>query len=348
MLSAALPLHALTLDELSERFQTAELHPLQAKRVFQGLHRQGVRALDEIPELSRYTREFLAGFAPLPTLKLETVLRSEDGTLKLRLLTLEDEAIEAVVIPSANRVTLCVSSQVGCAAGCSFCHTASMGLLRNLEAWEIVDQHRIAQAVWERERSENQPAWITNLVFMGMGEPLHNEAAVVQACRIFGEPLGLGFPPRRLVVSTAGVGPRIRPLWELNIAALAVSLHSTDDAVRDRLIPLNRLCNVAQLREILLALPWRNHESLTVAYVLLEGVNDTEADARGLAAWVQGLPAKVNLLEFNPFPGTAYRRSSTERFQAFRGWLRELGVFNTVRHSRGGDAMAACGQLAAK
>jgi 23S rRNA (adenine2503-C2)-methyltransferase len=175
---------------------------------------------------------------------------------------------------------------------------------------------------------------------------LHNEAAVVRACQILGDTLGAGFPRRHLVVSTAGVGPRLRPLWELDVAALALSLHSTDDAVRNELVPLNRLCNVAELRRIFLDIPWRPHETLTVAYVLLEGVNDAESDARGLAEWVRGLPVKVNLLEFNPFPGTQYRRASPERMQLFRNWLRDLNVFNTVRRSRGRDAMAACGQLA--
>jgi 23S rRNA (adenine2503-C2)-methyltransferase len=274
------------------------------------------------------------------------VHRAADGTLKLRIRSPLEGVIEAVIIPARRRVTLCVSSQVGCAAGCTFCHTASMGLLRNLEAWEIVDQHRLAQETWAREPRGAAPRTITNIVFMGMGEPLHNEANVVQACRILGDDVGAGFSPRHLVISTAGVGARIRPFWELGVGALALSLHSTQDSVREKIVPLNRLCNVAQLRGILRSIPWHNRESVTIAYLLLEGINDSREDARGLAGWIEGMPAKVNLLEFNPYPGSTFTRASAGRLAEFRQWLREFGVFNTLRRSRGRDALAACGQLA--
>jgi 23S rRNA (adenine2503-C2)-methyltransferase len=298
--------------------------------------------------VSAACRRVLGQIAPLPTLALDSIHRAADGTLKLRLRTSDSRSIEAVIIPSPRRVTLCVSSQVGCAAGCTFCHTATMGLLRNLEAWEIIEQHRIAREIWARERRCDAPAELTNIVFMGMGEPLHNEAAVVQACRILGDGAGAGFSPRHLVVSTAGVGARIRPFWELNVGALALSLHSTRDAVREKIVPLNRLCSVTELRRILLDIPWRNRESVTIAYLLLDGINDSRDDARRLAEWVEGLPAKVNLLEFNPYPGSYFTRTSPEQLAAFRGWLREFGVFNTLRRSRGEDALAACGQLAAR
>jgi len=284
-------------------------------------------------------------------------------------------------------VTLCVSSQAGCAAACAFCHTGTMGLLRNLEAWEIVEQHRIASEVWRSEyradivgeRGADIPVClaegdsplgltgphaarqaapgqtgmsaprldsITNIVFMGMGEPLHNEDAVVRACRIFNSDLGAGFSRRHIVVSTAGVGARIRPLYDSGVGSLAVSLHATTDELRDSIVPLNRQCNLEALRNILLGIPWRARESLTVAYLLLDGVNDTRDDARRLREWCEGLPAKVNLLEFNPFPGSAFKRANAEKLAQFRQWLHDEGLFNTHRRSRGGDVMAACGQLA--
>ena len=258
-------------------------------------------------------------------------------------------SIEAVIIPTSKRVTLCVSSQAGCAAACSFCHTGTMGLWRNLEAWEIVEQHRLASSVWARECAESGMHGhgdISNIVFMGMGEPLHNEEHVARACEILGDAQGAGFAVRRLVVSTAGVGARIRPFWERGVGALAVSLHATTDALRDQLVPMNRQCNLSQLRQILLGIPWRKRESLTVAYLLLEGVNDSREDARRLVEWTAGLPAKINLLEFNAFPGSAFKRAGAERLNAFRHWLDEHGAFHTLRQSRGGDAMAACGQLA--
>ncbi len=342
----AVPLPSLTRAELHDIFTANGLNAHQALLVFQALHRRGARALEAMPELSGASWRVLETLPPIPTLALDAVHRASDGTLKLRIAA-GGSAIEAVVIPSPARVTLCVSSQIGCAAGCTFCHTGTMGLLRNLDAWEIVEQVRLGNDAWAREPgSSGRP--ISNLVFMGMGEPLHNEANVVKACRILGDPHGQRFSLRHLVVSTAGVGARIRPFWELGVGALAVSLHATTDAVRGQIVPLNRLCGVDELRRILLDIPWRNRESVTIAYLLLEDVNDSQDDARRLAEWVEGLPAKINLLEFNPYPGSAFRRSSPERLAAFRQWLHDHGVFNTLRRSRGEDAMAACGQLAAR
>jgi 23S rRNA (adenine2503-C2)-methyltransferase len=335
------PLHGLPLRELEALFKQHDLCAHQARQVFKALHRLGVIDHTAMPGLSAACRKFLDTLPPLPELKLDAVHQAADGTLKLRLQIPSGEFIESVIIPADGRVTLCVSSQVGCAAGCGFCHTASMGLLRNLATWEIAAQHRLAQKVFR----EKTGGIISNLVFMGMGEPLHNERQVARACRILNHDLGAGFSRRHLVVSTAGVGARLRPFWEENVASLAVSLHATTDETRDRLVPLNRQCNLQALREILLGIPWRNRESLTVAYLLLAGVNDTRDDARRLADWSRGLPAKINLLEFNPYPGSEYRRASSEQLARFRQWLRDFGVFNTLRVSRGGDVQAACGQL---
>ncbi|MEI6235245.1 MAG: 23S rRNA (adenine(2503)-C(2))-methyltransferase RlmN [Planctomycetota bacterium] len=339
------PLHSLPLPELTPFLAQHDVNAFQARQVFQALHRYGARSLDAMPDVSASCKRVLETLPPLPTLSIDSVHRATDGTMKLRILVAGGNAIESVIIPSPNRVTLCVSSQVGCAAGCTFCHTATMGLMRNLESWEIVEQVRLANAIWASENPLSGQT-ISNLVFMGMGEPLHNETNVVQACRILADVAGLGFANRHLVVSTAGVGARIRPFWELGVGALAISLHATTDDVRNQIVPLNRLCGVAELRRILLDIPWRNRESLTVAYLLLDGVNDSRDDAQRLAEWIDGLPAKVNLLEFNPYPGSAFRRTSPERLAQFRDWLREFGVFNTLRRSRGEDAMAACGQLA--
>jgi 23S rRNA (adenine2503-C2)-methyltransferase len=310
------PLQSLTRGELETFFAARGLNAHQARLTFQNLHRRGARVSGDFEGLSIACARLLDTLPRPPALTLDAVHRSDDGTLKMRIATPAGGKIEAVLIPSPRRVTLCVSSQVGCAAGCTFCHTGTMGLLRNLDAWEIVEQHRLANALWLREHPARP---ITNIVFMGMGEPLHNEASVLQACRILGDR-----------------------------HSLAVSLHATTDEVRDRIVPLNRLCNLAELRRILLDIPWRNRETLTVAYLLLEDVNDLPADAQRLAAWVSGLPVKVNLLEFNPYPGSSFKRSAPARMAEFRQWLRDLGVFNTLRHSRGADAMAACGQLASE
>ena len=365
-----IPLQALSRAELERLFVSRGLKAHQARLAFQNLHRRGARKLDEFSGLSAAALRFLESLPALPELQLESLVRSADGTLKLRIgiparaanaagvpnsassattATVALTSIEAVIIPSPKRVTLCVSSQAGCAAACSFCHTGTMGLWRNLEAWEIVEQHRLASRVWAREGGGfARDNGISNIVFMGMGEPLHNEEQVVRACEILGDAHGAAFPVRRLVVSTAGVGARIRPFWERGVGALAVSLHATTDALRDQLVPMNRQCNLSQLRQILLEIPWRNRESLTVAYLLLEDVNDSREDARRLADWTAGLPAKINLLEFNAFPGSQFKRASAERLTRFRRWLDERGAFHTLRQSRGSDAMAACGQLAGK
>ena len=337
------PLQGLTLSELGDLFESRGVSRHQARMAFQALHRSAAGSrFEDAPLISAAGRKFLSSLPALPTLKVDAVHTAEDGTIKLRLVTQTGMSaplsLEAVIIPAKGRVTLCVSSQVGCAAACSFCHTGTMGLLRNLETWEIVEQVRVARAY--------APRPISNLVFMGMGEPLHNEERVIRACRILNDDVGAAFSRRHLVVSTAGVGNRIRPLWEEGVASLAVSLHATTDAVRDEIVPMNRQWNLAALKKVLMEIPWRNRETVTIAYLLLAGVNDTREDAERLAEWSRGLPAKINLLEFNPFPGSAFKRSRPEQLAAFRQWLHDFGVFNTLRHSRGDDVMAACGQLA--
>ena len=359
----------MTVTELSveqcERLWAAHgLSAHQARLAFQAMHRHGLLDPENMPGLSGKCRNFLRSLPPLPRLLLDTVQRAQDGAVKLRLKTRDGQMLEAVIIPvwgdspnrpvsvrgdpedrptSCRRVTLCVSCQAGCAVGCAFCHTGALGFKRNLEAWEIIEQYRIAQSAIPNPQSP-----ITNVVFMGMGEPLHNLDNVVQACRVLNENLGAGLSPRHIVVSTAGVGNRMRELWQSGVAALALSLHATTDELRGQLMPLARQWDLAALRDILRGIPWRRRESVTIAYLLLDGLNDTRDDARRLAEWLKGLPAKLNLLEFNPYPGCCCRRASPEKLAAFRQWLKDLGVFNTLRHSRGSDVLAACGQLAGR
>ncbi|MBI3830551.1 MAG: 23S rRNA (adenine(2503)-C(2))-methyltransferase RlmN [Planctomycetes bacterium] len=343
--------YGLTRDELAALFARGGVNAHQARHTFQALYRHGVLDPAEMPEVSGTAKAYLSRLEPPRRLEVAHVQRAQDGTVKLRIplgnlvagtgygtAAPEALAVEAVVIPTPGRVTLCVSSQAGCAAGCAFCHTGTMGLLRNLEAWEILEQVRLARP--------HAPQPLTNIVFMGMGEPLHNEAHVLRACRILNDPAGAGISRRRLIVSTAGVGNRLRPFWDEDAAALSISLHATTDEVRDRIIPMNKSWNLGALRATLLEIPWRKREILTVAYLLLDGVNDAREDARRLAQWCAGLPVKVNLLEFNPFPGSGFRRTGPGRLAEFRQWLHTDGVFNTHRHSRGEEVMAACGQLA--
>lgn len=342
-------IQGLTLGQVFALCAYHRLPREQAHRVFRAVQRHGVLDPEQMPGLSDKCRAFLRALPPPLRLELDAVHRGADGTAKLRLKTLDGHMVESVIIPLPRRTTLCVSSQIGCAAGCAFCHTGTMGLKRNLEAWEIIEQHRIANHVLAapaQSQIADQKSEITNVVFMGMGEPLHNLDNVVQACRILGDSLGAGISRRHIVVSTAGVGNRIRELWAAGAASLAVSLHATTDELREQFVPLSRQWSLAALRQILLEIPWGRGESVTIAYLLLDGLNDTRDDAQRLARWLKGLPAKLNLLEFNPYPGCRFRRNSPERLTAFRQWLCDCGVFNTLRHSRGGDVLAACGQLA--
>jgi 23S rRNA (adenine2503-C2)-methyltransferase len=266
---------------------------------------------------------------------------SADGTSKAALVTRDERVIEAVLIPEEERTTLCVSTQVGCPLACSFCATGTLGLERNLGVAEIVEQVvRMAALLPEGRR-------ITNVVFMGMGEPLLNLANVVEAVRTLIHPKGFAMAPRRITVSTAGVVPRIAELLEQVPVNLAVSLHAASDTLRDELVPLNKKFPLAALFGALRGIPrlGRRHP-IFFEYTLLAGVNDSGEDAQRLVALLQGVPAKVNLIPVNPHPGSPYRAPSPEVAERFMGVLARAGLTVTLRRSRGADIDAACGQLA--
>ena len=257
------------------------------------------------------------------------------------------QGFEMVYIPDGDRATLCISSQVGCAMDCSFCSTAQQGFNRNLTAAEIVGQVFLAQKELGFQAGDNR--MISNVVLMGMGEPLANFRAVVPALRILLDDLGFDFSRRRLTLSTSGLVPQIYKLAEETNVALAVSLHAPDDELRSQLVPINRLHPIKELLEAC----WhyideQNGRSVTFEYVMLDGVNDTPAHARQLAKLLKGHPAKVNLIPFNPFPGTRYRRSRPEVIMAFLDQVLKGGVMATIRRTRGDDIDAACGQLVGK
>jgi 23S rRNA (adenine2503-C2)-methyltransferase len=257
------------------------------------------------------------------------------------------QGFEMVYIPEEGRSTLCISSQVGCAMDCSFCSTAQQGFNRNLTAAEIVGQVFLAQKELGFQAGDDR--LISNIVLMGMGEPLANFRNVVPATRILLDDLGFDFSRRRLTLSTSGLVPQIYKLAEESNVALAVSLHAPDDELRSQLVPINKLHPIAEL----LAACWhyideQNGRSVTFEYVMLEGVNDSPAQARALARLLRGHPAKVNLIPFNPFPGSPYRRSRPEVIRAFLDQILQGGVMATIRKTRGDDIDAACGQLAGK
>ena len=333
----------------------------RARQLMSWIYRRGVDSFADMTDLSREFRARLALAAEVRAPQIVGVQRSADGTSKWLLKADAAQAFEMVFIPEADRGTLCISSQVGCALDCSFCATAQQGFNRNLTTAEIVGQVWLAARELAGEPARGGPLTaagadaalaerrITNVVLMGMGEPLANFRNVVPALDILLDDCGFDLSRRRVTLSTSGLVPQIYRLAEVSNVALAVSLHAPSDALRNELVPINRKHPIAEL----LGACWhyldeQNGRSVTFEYVMLDGVNDSPAQARALARLLKGHPAKVNLIPFNPFPGTRYRRSPAPVIQRFRDELIQRGVLATVRRTRGEDIDAACGQLAGR
>jgi 23S rRNA (adenine2503-C2)-methyltransferase len=318
--------------------------PFRARQLMKWIYRRGAADFAAMTDLAQDFRKQLQEVAQVSVPQIVTEQASKDGTRKWMLRMDQVQGIETVYIPEPDRGTLCISSQVGCAMDCSFCSTAQQGFNRNLTAAEIVGQVWLAH----RELADAQRK-ITNIVFMGMGEPLANYRNVLPAMRIFLDDFGYDLSRRRVTLSTSGLVPQIYKLAEECNVALAVSLHAPNDALRDELVPINRKHPIAEL----LTACWhyidqQNGRSVTFEYVMLDGVNDKPEHARQLAKLLKGHPAKVNLIPFNVFPGTQYRRSPAATILKFRDILNEHGVIATTRRTRGDDIDAACGQLAGK
>jgi len=336
-----LPLSALAglLARLGER-------PFRARQLFRWVHRKGAESLDEMTDLARPLRAELAARTRLTTLERASELRSADGTIKWTWRTHDGKLVESVYLPEPERKTLCLSTQVGCAVGCTFCLTGTMGLARNLTAAEIVDQvHRANRRLAELGEG-SLPRPLTNLVFMGMGEPLANYRNLKLAIELLLCEDGPHFSHRHVTVSTSGLVPLIARMGSETQVKLAVSLNATTDAQRDALMPLNRRYPMAELLAACRAFPARNGRRITFEYVLLRGVNDSLEDARRLAHLLRGIAAKVNLIPYNENPGLGFEAPSPEAVQAFLDALLARNLTAVVRKSRGLDISAACGQLA--
>jgi 23S rRNA (adenine2503-C2)-methyltransferase len=321
---------------LAERKQPA----YRAKQIRQWLFKKRVTAFSEMTNLSRSLREQLEESFTIGRLQTVRRVESRDGTVKF-LFGLNDGAtIESVLIPEAHRLTLCISTQAGCGFGCAFCATAVLGLKRNLMASEIADQ------VIEASRSLGAGQRITHVVLMGMGEPLANYAQTVDALEIITDgQWGIGISPRRVTLSTVGLVPQIEKLMEQTRVNLAISLHAPTNALRGELMPVNRKYSLEQLLDCCRKLPIPRRKRITFEYVLLGGVNDSEQQARQLARLLRGIPSKVNVIPFNPHPGSAFLRPAAQQIERFQEVLREEGVQVNVRRPRGDDIQAACGQL---
>ena len=325
----------------------------RARQLMNWIYKRGVGEFGAMSDLARDFRARLETQAEVRAPEALQVQRSADGTIKWLLRADGAQAFEMVFIPEPDRGTLCISSQVGCALDCSFCSTAQQGFNRNLTTAEIVGQVWLAMRALALEAppagAEPAERRVTNVVLMGMGEPLANFRNVVPALDILLDDYGCDLSRRRVTLSTSGLVPQIYRLAEVSNVALAVSLHAPDDALRDQLVPINRKHPIGEL----LSACWhyldeQNGRSVTFEYVMLDGINDSPAQARALARLLKGHPAKVNLIPFNPFPGTRYRRSPAPVIQRFRDELLQRGVLATVRRTRGEDIDAACGQLAGR
>lgn len=345
-MAEALPVHALTPAALEPVLAELGAPAYRARQVLAWIYGRGVADPTEMSDLPRELRAALAERLRGPAVETSHVARSCDGTAKLLLRLGDTEVVEGVLIPDDDRLTLCVSSQVGCGMGCDFCATARLGLRRNLEVEEIVGQ--IVRAREHLGREKVGPGQLTNLVFMGMGEPLHNLDRLLPALDILTSPWGLGISPRRITVSTVGLLPQMRRLLDATKVHLAVSLSATTEEKRRALMPVTKKYGLAELMETCRTLPLPRRKRITFEYVMLQGENDTDADARRLVGLLHGIRAKVNLILFNRFPGAPFEPSPREQVERFQSILLEHGVHATIRESRGPDIAAACGQLAAQ
>jgi len=337
-------LRALTLEQAMAQAETLGLQKFRGEQAWRWVHGKGARDWAEMSNIGAPTRERLAAGMRIGTLEVAEVQRSRDGTRKLRLTTRDGYAIESVLIPDGDKTTQCISSQVGCAVDCQFCATAKLGLTRNLDAGEIADQVYRAKALLEVEEPGRR---ITNLVYMGMGEPLHNYDNVMTSLRILTHDLGAGLSQRRITVSTAGLVPRLEKLGLADVRPnLAVSLNAPNDRVRDEIMPINRKWNIAKLLGAIRAYPLEHRRRVTFEYVLLAGVNDGLDDARELSKILRGVKCKVNVIPFNPHPESVYQRPAPSVIDAFQAECKRHGLPTYLRTPRGDDIDAACGQLA--
>jgi 23S rRNA (adenine2503-C2)-methyltransferase len=338
-MTASVHLLDLDLPALEGFFQRLGERPFRARQVMHWLYKRGVTDFEAMTDLARSVRGALVREARLDLPRIEAEQASADGTRKLLLELADGERVETVLIPDEDRLTQCVSSQAGCAMGCAFCRTGAGGLRRDLTAGEIVGQVVLGQSLLAPGQR------VTNVVFMGMGEPLHNLDNVVRAFRILSSDDGLNITRRRLTVSTCGLVDAMKRLPAELVSSLAVSLNATTDEVRSRIMPVNRRYPIAVLLAALRDLPLPARARYTIEYVLLGGVNDTPEDARRLVRLLSDLRCKVNLIPYNPNPESEFEAPEPERVEAFQQHLLGKGFTTVIRKSRGQDILAACGQL---
>jgi len=354
--SGKLNIVGLTRDQLAAALAEAGTPEKQIRmrvnQVWQWVYNWGVRDFAAMTNLSKEFRALLDQRFEIALPEMVSRSESLDGTRKYLVRIAGGHEVEVVYIPESDRGTLCISSQVGCTLTCSFCHTGTQKLVRNLTPGEIVGQIMLARddlGEWPEKgqgTGDNGPRLLSNIVLMGMGEPLYNFENVRDAMKIAMDGEGIALSRRRITLSTSGVVPEIARTAEEIGCQLAVSFHATTDEVRDKLVPINKRWNIETLLQALAAYPKAsNSERITFEYVMLKDVNDSDADARRLVKLIKGIPAKINLIPFNEWPGAPYERSDWSRIEAFADIVYKAGYASPIRTPRGEDIMAACGQL---
>ena len=323
---------------------------MRVNQIWQWIYQWGVRDFEAMTNLAKPYRALLQEHFTIEIPEVVSKNVSADGTRKYLVRIAGGHEVEVVYIPESDRGTLCISSQVGCTLTCSFCHTGTQKLVRNLTAGEIIGQVMLARddlGEWpERGAPKNETRLLSNIVLMGMGEPLYNFENVRDAMKIAMDPEGIQLSRRRITLSTSGVVPEIARTAEEIGCLLAVSFHATTDEVRNKLVPINKRWNIEELLGALREYPRiSNSERITFEYVMLKGVNDSDADARRLVKLIKGIPAKINLIPFNEWPGSPYERSDWDRIEKFADIVHKAGYASPIRTPRGEDIMAACGQL---
>ena len=336
----------LDREGLAEALAPFGVEGFRLRQLWQWIYYRGATDFEQMTSLSKAVRAMLSDYFVVGRPMVSMHQQSTDGTQKWLLRFPDGKEVESVHIPETDRGTLCVSSQVGCTLTCKFCHTGTQRWVRNLEAPEIVGQVMLARDAFGEWPAPEHDRSLTNIVLMGMGEPLYNYDNVARAMRIVMDGEGLGISKRRITLSTAGVVPMIGQVGAELGVNLAISLHAVRDELRDELVPINRKYPLKQLMQACRDYPGlSNARRITFEYVMLKGVNDSLADAKAMVELLQGIPAKINLIPFNPWPGSVFECSSNNAIRRFADFLSEQNMSAPIRHARGQDIMAACGQL---
>ena len=336
---------SLSFDELSRSLEELGEKKFRANQIYQWIWTKRVRNFNEMSNLSQTLRDRLAETYFFQTVKIATPQKSSDGSCKFAFSLNDGNIVEGVLIPAKDRVTACISTQVGCGMQCSFCATASLGFTRNLSVGEITDQYFVMDSYAQK----NMGNGISNIVYMGMGEPLMNYVSVTQSVARLIDPKTVGLAPSRITLSTSGIIKNIIKLADDGFPCnLAVSLHAPKDLLRTQLMPINKTNPIAKLSDALAYYHEKTNNRITIEYMLLKGVNDSLQNARDLAEFTKRFPVKINVIEFNPHKAASYQKSDRQTLDAFVNFLKGLNLIVNVRYSKGRDIAAACGQLAAK